>query len=555
MRFILLLVLLGVSSLFAINSVYALEANYESIDLSASDSVDLVIMGNLNNYQSSTRLILTIVSPDGSTNDYDVRTSGKGAFSETFTITNDWKYGKYSVTGKYGDTDLGSTSFVIEEPYDPRIGMITSPKSTEIIEESVKTPEKIVETSESSEIPDWVRNIALWYGQRSVSETEFINAVKFLIENKIIVVDSLTAVESVPKTTESTPEPTKVFPDPNVDPQTYVDRYLNEQSYRDWFERNYPNKTIYEVVGLPEPTKVFPDPNVDPQTYVDRYLNEQSYRDWFERNYPNKTIYEVVGLPEPAPSVTVTTPTKKSDPNILSNSEFDVVFSDPDQYKGRWAKISGEIIQIIKDSDEISYVITTSSSADLSKRVWLTTSNSNLDLQEDHCYVTEGKIIGGIDFTLYLTGATSVIPAIELEKYKEISCLDAKFPAIKSIKVDQTQTKQNMKVTVKTIDIADEHTRVFVQVENLGNPDQFYFYGSESIIIQDKKQFREKYLFGVTYDDVESSIPEGVIESGYIILDPIEQKSFKLILKGSEWLNTGYGEYAEHKFEFNINLK
>ena len=509
MRFILLLVLLGVSSLFAINSVYALEANYESIDLSASDSVDLVIMGNLNNYQSSTRLILTIVSPDGSTNDYDVRTSGKGAFSETFTITNDWKYGKYSVTGKYGDTDLGSTSFVIEEPYDPRIGMITSPKSTEIIEESVKTPEKIVETSESSEIPDWVRNIALWYGQRSVSETEFINAVKFLIENKIIVVDSLTAVESVPKTTESTPEPTKVFPDPNVDPQTYVDRYLNEQSYRDWFERNYPNKTIYEVVGLPEP----------------------------------------------APSVTVTTPTKKSDPNILSNSEFDVVFSDPDQYKGRWAKISGEIIQIIKDSDEISYVITTSSSADLSKRVWLTTSNSNLDLQEDHCYVTEGKIIGGIDFTLYLTGATSVIPAIELEKYKEISCLDAKFPAIKSIKVDQTQTKQNMKVTVKTIDIADEHTRVFVQVENLGNPDQFYFYGSESIIIQDKKQFREKYLFGVTYDDVESSIPEGVIESGYIILDPIEQKSFKLILKGSEWLNTGYGEYAEHKFEFNINLK
>lgn len=35
-------------------------------------------------------------------------------------------------------------------------------------------------------IPDWIKNTALWYGEGSISETEFLNAIKFLIENDLI---------------------------------------------------------------------------------------------------------------------------------------------------------------------------------------------------------------------------------------------------------------------------------------------------------------------------------------------------------------------------------
>ena len=38
-------------------------------------------------------------------------------------------------------------------------------------------------------VPDWVRNTALWYGEGNISETEFLNAIKFLVENEIIVLD------------------------------------------------------------------------------------------------------------------------------------------------------------------------------------------------------------------------------------------------------------------------------------------------------------------------------------------------------------------------------
>ena len=42
------------------------------------------------------------------------------------------------------------------------------------------------------------------------------------------------------------------FVDPNKDPSSYLKRYLLEEKYKDWFDRNYPDQTIYDAVGLNE---------------------------------------------------------------------------------------------------------------------------------------------------------------------------------------------------------------------------------------------------------------------------------------------------------------
>ncbi len=60
--------------------------------------------------------------------------------------------------------------------------------------ENVSEKEKIVaeqvpSNGESNEeIPGWIKNIALWYGQGNVTEDEFINAIKFLINQGILEV-------------------------------------------------------------------------------------------------------------------------------------------------------------------------------------------------------------------------------------------------------------------------------------------------------------------------------------------------------------------------------
>ena len=40
------------------------------------------------------------------------------------------------------------------------------------------------------------------------------------------------------------------FVNEKKDPHEYIRRYLMESNYKDWFNRNYPNHTIYGAVGL-----------------------------------------------------------------------------------------------------------------------------------------------------------------------------------------------------------------------------------------------------------------------------------------------------------------
>ena len=53
---------------------------------------------------------------------------------------------------------------------------------------------------------------------------------------------------------------------------------------------------IEEVDVNVKKTMDFVDTNKDPHEYLKRYLKEPKYKDWFNRNYPNNTIYDAVGL-------------------------------------------------------------------------------------------------------------------------------------------------------------------------------------------------------------------------------------------------------------------
>ena len=45
------------------------------------------------------------------------------------------------------------------------------------------------QTAIAQSVPDWVRNTALWYGEGNISESEFLSAIKYLIEIDVIVLD------------------------------------------------------------------------------------------------------------------------------------------------------------------------------------------------------------------------------------------------------------------------------------------------------------------------------------------------------------------------------
>ncbi|MEM4391479.1 MAG: DUF4106 domain-containing protein, partial [Candidatus Nitrosotenuis sp.] len=60
-----------------------------------------------------------------------------------------------------------------------------------------------------------------------------------VLENGVCVV---TKSEQQPKTSHI-----PGFPDPTKEPQYYVDRYNNEPAFKEWFDRNFAGKTVYQV--------------------------------------------------------------------------------------------------------------------------------------------------------------------------------------------------------------------------------------------------------------------------------------------------------------------
>jgi len=72
------------------------------------------------------------------------------------------------------------------------------------------------------------------------------------------------------------------FVDPDKDPRSYLRRYLLEEKYKDWFDRNYPDQTIYEAVGL----------------------NEWDYNEMKKKLSPDQTVEETSKTePEPEPEL------------------------------------------------------------------------------------------------------------------------------------------------------------------------------------------------------------------------------------------------------------
>ena len=88
----------------------------------------------------------------------------------------------------------------------------------------------------------------------------------------------------------------------------------------------------------------FVDPNKDPRRYIRRYLLEQNYKDWFDRNYPNYTIYDAVGLDESDyDEIKRDLFSEQEQTPSIEKSQPEPEPEDDDKISGQWTSEPGEI--------------------------------------------------------------------------------------------------------------------------------------------------------------------------------------------------------------------
>lgn len=88
-------------------------------------------------------------------------------------------------------------------------------------------------------------------------------------------------------------------------------------------------------------------------------------------------------------------------------------------------------------------------------------------------------------------------------------------PIIKTILVESTQTQDDIKLTLHSVDLKDDVTIAHLSVEN-NSPKETTFWDSHCHVVQGRRQFR------AVKSSINLLIPPGIEEKGYVYFDPVD---------------------------------
>ena len=143
-----------------------LELPYSAWD--DSNYKKIKIFGTVENPRSATWVYFTITEPDGKIVEVKTIASDNGNYENYILICCN-NIGKYSVYAEWRGYHIGTVTFEVVE----NLAEITEGTET-VTEESIQ------------KIPNWVRQIFIWYAAEQITEADLLNAIEFLANQGII---------------------------------------------------------------------------------------------------------------------------------------------------------------------------------------------------------------------------------------------------------------------------------------------------------------------------------------------------------------------------------
>ena len=113
-------------------------------------------------------------------------------------------------------------------------------------EEKIPLGESVIHSSGESKIPTWVDQNFRWYGENQISQTELLNAIKYLIEEKIMVIDQSETPDSntshLPEWTDNNDSDPGVAQIAPSQPKAIIMAMMSE-------EQQYSNQKIHSLLS------------------------------------------------------------------------------------------------------------------------------------------------------------------------------------------------------------------------------------------------------------------------------------------------------------------
>ena len=240
-------------------------------------------------------------------------------------------------------------------------------------------------------------------------------------------------------------------------------------------------------------------------------------------------------------------PIKIFEPDF-TNANFERVLANPDQYKGSAVEISGKIfINPRKVGDKFTFQLYQGGKDDLNKNVIVYVAAAASEVRVGNCVGIKGTVQGQ-EQGVNSFGATVSAVAVDADQVEIKDCVGVTYPTIRSIDVQRSLEKSNVLVTLERVELAYDHTRVYLKIKNNAQA-KVSFAASNVIAVQDKRQFKQKSIVDVDYPTIESTIYPGVEEEGVITLEPMNPDvaaPINLILKVNS------AAFDEEQFDFSV---
>ena len=208
--------------------------------------------------------------------------------------------------------------------------------------------------------------------------------------------------------------------------------------------------------------------------------------------------------------------------NYVSESELEKVYISPDDYKGKYIKVSGRVAQDSKIQEDKIYFEMYADPHGYNNvtEIYYLGENS---FELGDVVTVDGKITGAHVYT-DIYGNEVVALKIESDNVVEGNYIDCFSPTIKEVIIEETIDQYGYAFTINKIEYAEEETRLYVTITNAGDA-ELDVSENKIIMVQNQKQYKRQSNQFANYESIDTTLYPDTVTSGIITFPPMRTES------------------------------
>lgn len=206
----------------------------------------------------------------------------------------------------------------------------------------------------------------------------------------------------------------------------------------------------------------------------------------------------------------------------VAEDELEKVYISPDDYKGKYIKVSGRVHQDSKVQEDEIYFEMYADSHGYNKMTEIYYSGVD-SFALDDVVTVDGKIIGSHVYT-DIYGNEIVAPMIESDNVIKGNYIDCFSPTIKESIVEETIDQYGYAFTINKIEYAEDETRLYVTISNAGDA-ELNVSQNRIIIVQNQKQYEYQSNQFAKYESIDTRLYPDTVTSGIVTFPPMDPES------------------------------